>query len=97
MRKDIKVLIKKESAKHSSESISFGGNKFKIVAENDNCYSHLYVYIYTQNGDLAKVASEYDIPNYENVSYISSDNVRLLGNAKNIKAAEDYIKKVYND
>lgn len=97
MKKDIKVLIKKESAKHSSESILFGDNKFKIVAENDNCYSHLKIYIHTHNGDLAQVASEYDIPDYKGVSYISSDNVRLLGNRNNMKAAEEYIKKVFND
>ena len=97
MRKEIKVLIKKESAKYSSESILFGDNKFKIVAENDNCFCHLTIYIHTHNGDIAQVASEYDIPNYKSVSYLSSDNVRLFGNVKNIKAAEDYIKKVYND
>lgn len=97
MKKDIKVLIKKESAKHSSESILFGDNKFKIVAENANSYSHVTIYIHTHNGDLAQVASEYDIPNYEIVHYYADDNVRLRGNARNIKAAEDYIKKVFND
>ena len=97
MKKEIKVLIKKESAKYSSESISFGGNKFKIVAENDNSYSHLSVYIYSQNGSLEKIACEYDIPNYKHVQYYSEDMVRCLGNANNIKAAEVYIKKVYND
>lgn len=97
MKKDIKVLIKKESAKYSSESILFGDNKFKIVAENGNAYSRLNVYMYTQNGDLCQVACSGDIPNYENVNYISSDNMRLFGNRKNIKAAEEYIKKVFND
>ena len=97
MRKEIKVLIKKESAKYSSESISFGSNKFKIVAENDNSYSHLSVYIYSQNGGIEKIACEYDIPNYKHVQYYSEDMVRCLGNANNIKAAENYIKKVFNN
>lgn len=97
MKKDIKLLIKKESAKLSSESILFNDIKFKIVAENDNNYSHLKIYIHTHNGDLALIANEYDIPNYEKVLYYAKDNIRLSGNAKNIKAAEDYIKKVYND
>ena len=95
MKKEIKVLIKKESAKHSSESILWGDNKFKIVAENDNCYSHLTIYIYTKNGDLGQVATEYDIPNYEAVHYHADENIRLRGNAKNIIAAEDYIKIVF--
>ena len=97
MEKKIKVLVKNESAIYSSETIMFGDKKFKIVAENGNAYSRLNVYMYTQNGDLCQVAYSGDIPNYEYVYFISSDNVRLFGNRKNIKAAEEYIKKVFND
>lgn len=95
MKKEIKVLVKNESARYSSESILFGDEKFKIVAENDNCYSHLKIYRYTDNGDLCQVACCHDIPNYKHVNYIWDDSVRVLGNFTNIKAAEEYIKKVF--
>ena len=97
MKKEIKILVKNESKSCSSESILFGGRKFKIVAENGNSYSHLCIDAYTMNGDLCQVADEYDIPNYEAVSFLHPDDERLLGNRKNIKAAEEYIRKVFND
>lgn len=97
MKKEIKVLVKNESKSYSSESVLFGVKKFKIEAENENSYSHLSIYAYTMNGDLRQVANEYDIPNYEAVSFLHSDNERLLGNRKNIKVAEEYIRKVFND
>ena len=87
MKKEIKVLVKNESPSYSSESILFDGN----------AYSKLSIYAYTMDGGLCLVACSGDIPNCERVNYISSDNVRLLGNRKNIKAAEEYIKKVFND
>lgn len=97
MKKEIKVLVKNESPSYSSESILFDGNRYKISSENGNSYSHLRIFRYTQNGDLCQIAGCMDIPNYERVNYISSDDVRLFGNRKNIKAAEEYIKNVFND
>lgn len=97
MKKEIKILVKNESKSYSSESVLFGEKKFKIVAENENAYSHLRIYAYTMNGDIGQVACCGDIPNYEDVSFLHSDNERLLGNRKNIKVAEEYIRKVFND
>ena len=93
----MKVLVKNESAGYSSETIQDVDSnlKFKIVSENGNSYSHLRIYIYTRNGDLALVANEYDIPNYNSVSYFHREDERLAGNRANIAAAEKYIKKVW--
>ena len=89
------VLTKKASAAYSSESIVFGENKFKIVASNGNAYSRLEIYIYTRNGDLGLIAEGEDVPGYAPVDYIDDNEKRQLGNAKNIRAAEEYIKLVY--
>lgn len=91
----IEILVSNESAGYSSETIAYNGNKLKIVAQNGNSYSHLAVYVYTKNGDLGQIANEYDIPGYKKVDYISSDSIRISGNKNNIKAAENYIKKVF--
>ena len=92
-----KVLIKNEAPEYTSETICDveGNVKFKIVSENGNAYSHLKVYVYTNNGDIACVATEYDIPNYKEVDYIDSAEERLAGNRANLAAAEEYIKKVW--
>jgi hypothetical protein len=92
-----KVLIKKEAPEHTSETIYDveGNMKFKIVSENGNAYSHLKVYVYTKNGDIACVATEYDIPDYKEVNFIDNDARRQEGNKKNLIAAEKYIKKVW--
>lgn len=95
MEKTIKVLVKKEDARYSSETVEYAGNKFKIVSENDNAYSHLRIYIYTNNGDIANVANEFDIPCYKRVNYVWDAEERLAGNKANIAAAEKYIKKVW--
>lgn len=93
----MKVLVKNESPKYSSETIhDVDSNlRFKIVSENGNAYSHLRIYIYTKNGDIALVANEYDIPDYREVNYIDNDARRQEGNKKNLIAAEKYIKKVW--
>ena len=93
----MKVLVKNESPKYSSETIhDVDSNlRFKIVSENGNAYSYLRIYIYTHNGDLAIVANEYDIPDYRRVDYIDNDARRQEGNKKNLIAAEKYIKKVW--
>jgi hypothetical protein len=92
-----KVLIKKEAPEHTSETIYDveGGIKFKVVSENGNAYSHLKVYVYTKNGDIACVATEYDIPNYKEVNFMHSAEERLADNRANLAAAEEYIKKVW--
>ena len=94
MAKTIEVLVNNDSPKYSSESlVVVGGNKYKIVAENSNAYSHLKVYKYTHNG-IDQIACEYDIPDYKPVNYIWDDDKRMKGNMNNILAAEKYILKI---
>lgn len=94
MEKTIEVLVKNDSPSYSSESlVVVGGGKYKIVAENGNCYSHLKVYKYTHNG-IDQIACEYDIPDYNRVDYVWGDNNRTKGNKNNILAAEKYILKI---
>jgi hypothetical protein len=93
----MKVLVKNESAEYSSETICDVERnlKFKIVSQNGNAYSYLRIYIYTNNGDIALVANEYDIPDYMEINFIDNDARRQEGNKKNLIAAEKYIKKVW--
>jgi hypothetical protein len=94
MAKTIEVLVNNDSPSYSSESlVVVGGNKYKIVAENGNCYSHLKVYKYTHNG-IDQIACEHDIPDYKSVNYIWDDDKRISGNLRNILAAEKYILKI---
>ena len=96
MAKTIEVLvINNDSSSYSSESLIVvgSGNKYKIVAENGNCYSHLKVYKYTHNG-IDQIACEHDIPDYKSVNYIWDDDKRISGNLRNILAAEKYILKI---
>jgi hypothetical protein len=94
MTKTIEVLVNNDSPKYSSESlVVVGGNKYKIVAENGNAFSHLKVYKYTHNG-IDQIACEYDIPDYKSVNYIWDDDKRMKGNMHNILAAEKYILKI---
>ena len=93
--KDIKVLVSNESASYSSETIVYNDNKFKIVAQNGNCYSRMTVEIYTKNGDLGLLATQHDIPDYKYVDYTWDESKRRTGNKNNISAAENYIKKIF--
>ena len=96
MKKEIEIKVKNESPSYSSETIVLiSGEKFKIVAKNGNAYSSLNILRYTCNGDLGLIACCDDIPNYKHVDYIWDDFSRLAGNRKNMKAAEEYIKKVF--
>ena len=96
MKKEIEIKVRNESPSYSSETVVLiGGEKYKIVAENGNAYSRLNIYRYTCNGDLGLIACCYDIPNYKHVDYIWSEATRLGFNRNNIKAAEEYIKKVF--
>lgn len=92
----MKLLVKNENARYSSEVIRHGGIKFKIVAENSNAYCNLNVYVFTKDGGLELIANRYDIPNALNVDYLDEDEKRKKGNAKNIRLAEEYIKLVYS-
>ena len=91
----MKTLVSKYSRSYCSETIQQNGNKFKIVSKNDNSYSHLIIYSYTKNGDLEIIATEFDIPNYNFVDYIWSDDKRLDLSKKNIEAAKEYIFNVF--
>lgn len=68
--------------------------KFKIVAENGNCYSKLTVYILNQNG-LSEIANKHDIPGYQHVDYVDYPDRRLEVSKANVFAAEDWIKTVF--
>jgi hypothetical protein len=95
MAKQIKVLVNNDTPSYSSESLVVvgTGNKYKIVAENGNCYTHLNVYKYTHNG-IDQIACGYDIPNYKKVNYVWDDDQRMRGNMSNILAAEKYVLKI---
>ena len=94
MEKKFEVLVSNESPSYSSESlIVVGGNKYKIVAENGNAYSHLNIYKYTHNC-IDKIACEYDINGYEEVNFMWDDDKRVKGNMRNIQKAEKYILKI---
>ena len=90
----MKVLVSTSSAKYTSETIEYNGNKFKIRAENGNSFSYLRIELYTPNG-LSSIACEYDIPKYQGVHYIWDDARRIKVSKENIKAAENYIKKIF--
>lgn len=94
MEKKFKVLVQNCTPSYSSESLAVSsGNKYKIVAENGNCYSHLKVYKYTHNG-IDQIACEYDITDYNSVNFMWDDDKRIKGNMDNILAAEKYILKI---
>ena len=86
----MKTLIENYSPSYCSKVVkhTMDGKdvRFKIVAESDKCYYRLSIFIQTLNNDFVKVAMEDDIPGYIYVNYVSKDN---------IKAAEDYIEKVF--
>ena len=94
MEKKLKVLVDNYTPSYSSESLAVSsGNKYKIVAENGNCYSHLKVYKYTHNG-IDQIACEYDIPNYKSVNYMWDNDKKKNYNIDNILAAEKYILRI---
>ena len=95
--KKIKVLVKNESAAYSSETIQFGDKKYKIVAENGNDYSHLKIYVYTENDGISLIACAKDIPDYIAVDYIWNNKLRVQGNKINIGAAESYIMCIFDN
>ena len=93
----MKKLITKFNYDYCSEVVAFNGKKFKIVSSNDNSYSRLNIYVFTNNGDLALIANRDDVPNYLYVDYIKTKDERLELSLKNIAAAEKYIKAVYSE
>ena len=93
----MKTLVEKKNFNYCSETLTFNGHKFKIVAENGNSYSRLNIYYYTTSGELALVATKEDIPDYEYMDYIDSKEERLNGCLKNLKVAKAYIKKVWGE
>lgn len=91
----MKRLIKVETPKYCSEVIIYNSKKFKVVCENGNSFSHLFVYTFTNNGDLALIANGNDIPNYVHVNYVENEDKRKELGVKNLIAAEKYIKAIY--
>ena len=91
----MKRLVKVETPKYCSEVIIYNCKKFKVVCENGNAFSRLYIYTFTNNGDLALIANGNDVPNYVRVDYMEDDEkLKELG-VKNLIAAEEYIKAIY--
>ena len=95
----MKTIVQNFKADYCSEIVEqnvIGGDKikFKIVAENGNCYSKLTIYILNQNG-LQEIANKYDIPGYRHVDYVDYSDRRLEVSKANVFAAEDWIKKVF--
>lgn len=95
----MKTLIENYKPKYCSKTImhSFDGKdvRFKIVAKCGNCYSELSIEIQTPNNDFKTIATKEDIPNYDYVDYVLTPDARLGKLRANIKAAEDYILKVF--
>ena len=94
----MKTLVKNLQPWYCSEVVEqniIGGDiiKFKIECENSggNCY--LKIYIISTNG-LGEIANQYDIPGYVRING-GQDNVRLNLGEQNLKAAENWIKKVF--
>lgn len=92
-----KLLVKNINYRHSSETILFNQKMFKIEARNGNSYSDLHIYAYTLNGDIALVATKFDIPNYKEMDYMKKEDERLNDCLYNIGVAEDYIRKVWSE
>ena len=95
----MKVIVQNFNYDHCMEIVEqnqVGGDKikFKIIAENGNCYSHLKIFILNNNG-LQLIFTEEDIPGYVQVNYICNDDTRLNASKLNIFAAEDLIKNVF--
>lgn len=95
----MKTLIKNYAPSYCSEVVrhTMDGKdeRFKIVAECGNCYSKLSISIQTLNKDFSVIATKEDIPGYTHVNYVLSESIRCLNLKENIKAAKDYIKKVF--
>lgn len=91
----MKTLYKKESASYCSEVVEHKGKKFKIVANNGNCYSKVCVYVFTKNGDLGLIASEFDINDIRIVVYLDDKEKRLRDSQWNILCAKEYIRIIY--
>ena len=93
-------ILSETSTPHSSTKfllVSFNGEavRFKVVAENHNCTWNVDIYIQTKNYEFAKIACKDDIPGVNSVSYVSNDTTRINGNENNIKAAIEFIQKVF--
>lgn len=95
----VKILSEKSVPSNSTKFLLVSFNdettRFKIVAENHNCDWNVDIYIQTKNYDFAKIAWKADIPGVNYVSYAANDTDRINGNENNIKAAIEFIEKVF--
>jgi len=91
----MKRLIKVEKPTYCSEVIIYNCKKFKVVCQNGNSFSHLFIYTFTNNGDLALIANGEDVPNYIYIDYINNEDKRKELGVKNLIAAEKYIEAIY--
>lgn len=96
----VKILSEKAIPANSTKFllVSFNGEavRFKVVAENHNCDWNVDIYIQTKNYDFVKIACKNDIPDVNPVSYATTNNaIRINGNENNIKAAIEFIEKVF--
>ena len=91
----MKSLYKKSKYDYCSETVSFNGNKFKVVSKNGNSYCSTTIYIYTKNGELAEIACSSDLNGHNYVNYAYSEQTRLKETLENIEIAKKYIKAIY--
>ena len=95
----MKTLIENYSSSYCSKVVRHvvdgKDERFKIVAECGNCYSKLSISIQTLNKDFTVIATKEDIPGYIYINYVWAECIRIKNLKDNIKAAEDYIKKVF--
>lgn len=91
----MKTLYKNETASYCSETFLHNDQKFKIVSKNGNCYCYLSVYIYTQNGELAEIATKADLKGIIHIDYHYDDEKRIEFSLKNIELAKKYVQAIY--
>ena len=88
------ILATNSNSNYASSTILYNKKRFKIVAENGNCYSRLTIYIYCQTG-IAQIASEGDIQGYKWVNYCNKSDERIKEMEDNIKIGIEYIKLIF--
>lgn len=92
----MKTLYKKESAEYCSEVVTYKGNKFKVVSITKfGVPVSVSVYIFTQNGDIAVIATHEDMNNILKMETFIPNKEKLEINKNNIAVAKAYIKAIY--
>lgn len=91
--KNLQYWYCSEVVEHSYGEMKSNTAKFKIECRNGGGNCHLNIYTISANG-LGEIANEYDIPGYVRIDG-GKDSVKLNLGEQNLKAAENWIKKVF--